>query len=100
MSRSYRKKYRSTICSCTCTPRFIKFWKNSYNRNIRRTSKHLINKLDLDSIEDDNTIFPIDPETDVRFGNLWECGDGFEVYADMELAAEHKNRKIWQIVHK
>lgn len=98
MSRSYRKSYRTTICCCT--PDSIKSWKEGYNRNLRRTTKQLINKLDLDNIEEDETYFPTDPETDTHGGNLWDCGDGFDFYPDARKAADLRGEKPWHTVSK
>lgn len=98
MSRSYRKSYRTTICCCT--PDSVKRWKDGYNRNIRRATRHLINMLDLDNIEDDETYFPTDPETDSARGNLWECGDGFDFYPDARKAADLRGEKPWHTMCK
>lgn len=98
MSRSYRKSFRTTVC-CYKTES-IKSWKDGYNRSLRRTTKHLINKLDLDNIDEDETYFPSDPETDIKGGNLWDCGDGFAFYPDARKAADIRGEKHWHTVNK
>lgn len=100
MSRSYRKSFR-TPWACT-KPDSMREWKEGYRRSMRRETNQLINKLDLDNIEEDETYFPTNPETDVRGGNNWEGPhDGYRFEPDAKkFAQECEWDKAWHITQK
>lgn len=84
MSRSRKKCIPGTRLvrtpTCSVGDHGMKLWRRRYNRAMRRTAEHLIHKIDLDNLEDDETYIETDPEFTTE-GSSWSGpGDGWMIW--------------------
>ena len=89
MSRSRKRPvknskhlYRSTV-ACV-GPSTMKRWRTAYNRIIRAKNRDKINKLDLENLEEDDTVFVEDKNEIIAADHWGGPHDGFTLWDDKE----------------
>lgn len=96
MSRSRRRAvknskhlYRSTV-ACV-GPGTMKRWRTAYNRIIRAKNRDKINKLDLENLEEDDTVFVEDKNEIIDADHWGGPHDGYTLWDDKKDSEREPN---------